>query len=334
MSGSHEKLPGLFWVQLVAAAFIGILWLFAPSDGGQAEAEAKVDPTMADALKPIGNVAIAKPVEVAGAPRSGDAIVEKNCKVCHAIGLANAPKLDASAKADWEARLAGGYDAVLASAIKGKGGMPARGGDPTLTDDEISAAIKQMLSTVGVEVAEAGEATAAEVAPETKVAEAAPSKEMAPAKQADPIKEAVAVKAEEAAPAKDKEAAPTKDKEASVAAKPAEAVVKAEAKPAAKPVKQPEPAKQSEPVAAAVVVTELGESTYKSSCFACHDTGVANSPKVGDKAVWAPRIAQGISALHTAAIKGKGAMPGKGGNPSLSDQAVIEAVNFMIVNSQ
>ncbi len=275
MSGSHEKLPGFFWVQLVAAAFIGILWLFAPSDKGSGTDEAKVDPTMAAALKPIGSVALAKPVVEAGAPRSGDAIVDKNCKVCHAIGLANAPKLDAGAKADWEARLAGGYDAVLASAIKGKGGMPPRGGDPTLTDDEISAAIKQMLSTVGIEVAEASEA--------------------AP------------VKAEPA-------------KEVAKAAEPAVAETAAAVPAVAEPVK--------------LELTKLGESTYKSSCFACHDNGVANSPKLGDKAVWAPRIANGLASLHTGAVKGKGAMPAKGGNPSLTDQAVIEAVNFMVINSQ
>lgn len=281
MSGSHEKLPGFFWVQLGAAAFIGILWLLAPSDKGAGADVAKVDPTMAAALKPIGSVALAKPVVEAGAPRSGDAIVDKNCKVCHSIGLANAPKLDAGAKADWEARLAGGYDAIVASAIKGKGGMPPRGGDPSLTDDEISAAIKQMLATVGVEVAEASEAV--------------------------PVKE-VAKVAVEAEPAKE-------------VAKVAESVVAAVAVPAAA-----EPAK--------LELTKLGESTYKSSCFACHDSGVANSPKFGDKAVWAPRVANGLESLHAGAINGKAAMPAKGGNPSLTDQAVIEAVNYMVINSQ
>jgi len=288
MSGSHEKLPGFFWVQVVAAVVVGILWLFAPSQGGHDADVAKVDPIMVDALKPIGTVALAKPVVLAGEPRAGDAIVEKNCNVCHSIGLANAPKLDAGAKADWEARLAGGFDAVVASAIKGKGGMPPRGGDPTLTDDEIAKSIMHMLLLVGVEVAEAAE---------SKPAEEAPKVEAAPA-----VQETVA-KVEET------------DAETTVET----AIV----------VAKDEPAKP-----AVLVSTALGESTYKSSCFACHDSGVANSPKFGDKAVWAPRIASGITALHTAAIKGKGAMPGKGGNPSLSDQAVMEAVNYMVINSQ
>ena len=308
MSGSHEKLPKFFWVQLIAAAFIGILWLFAPNEGGKDEA--KVDPTMAAALKPIGTVALAKPAEEADAPRSGKDIVAKNCNVCHSIGLAGAPKLDASAKADWEKRLAGGYDAVVASAIKGKGGMPPRGGDATLSDDEISEAIKNMLETVGVEVAEASEA------PKADATESEPAKEVA---AADVTKEATP-------------AAPAKEVVAAVATKSAATVVKEEVKPAAAVEAKKEAKAAAEPVV--VAATELGESTYKSSCFACHDSGVANSPKFGDKAVWAPRIAHGIAALHTAAIKGKGAMPGKGGNPSLSDQAVREAVNYMIVNSQ
>ena len=331
MSGSHEKLPGFFWVQLVAAAIVGILWLFSPSEDGHADV--KVDTTMTNALKPIGSVAIAKPATEAAAPRTGDAIVDKNCKVCHSIGLANAPKLDAAAKADWEARLAGGLDALVVSAIKGKGGMPPRGGDPSLTDDEIAAAVQHMLTGVGIETAEASEAKAEPV----KTEETAAVEAEKPAAVAE-VKQVVetATKTEEVVV----EAA-AKTEAVAVKATKAEAVVKAAevaVEPASKVAKVAATAAPAAAVVkakpAAIAVTKLGESTYKSSCFACHDSGVANSPKFGDKAVWAPRIAAGISALHTAAIKGKGAMPGKGGNPSLSDQAVIEAVNYMVINSQ
>jgi len=51
---------------------------------------------------------------------------------------------------------------------------------------------------------------------------------------------------------------------------------------------------------------------------------------VGDKAAWAPRVAQGIDALTASAIKGKGAMPPKGGNAALSDDAVKAAVEHML----
>jgi cytochrome c5 len=73
-----------------------------------------------------------------------------------------------------------------------------------------------------------------------------------------------------------------------------------------------------------------GKATFDSICSACHGTGVAGAPKFGDKAAWAPRIKQGKDQLYADALKGKGAMPPKGGNPSLSDDAVKAAVDYMV----
>ncbi len=73
-----------------------------------------------------------------------------------------------------------------------------------------------------------------------------------------------------------------------------------------------------------------GKATYESVCHVCHGAGVAGAPKFGDKAAWAPRIKQGLDALHASALKGKGAMPPKGGNPSLSDADVKAAVDYMV----
>ena len=73
-----------------------------------------------------------------------------------------------------------------------------------------------------------------------------------------------------------------------------------------------------------------GKSTYDTVCAMCHGTGVAGAPKAGDKAAWAPRIAQGKEALYTSALKGKGAMPPKGGNPSIADDAVKAAVDYLV----
>ena len=72
-----------------------------------------------------------------------------------------------------------------------------------------------------------------------------------------------------------------------------------------------------------------GKSTYDTTCMACHGTGVAGAPKFGDKAAWAPRLAQGKDALYGSALKGKGAMPPKGGNTALPDDAVKAAVDYM-----
>lgn len=75
--------------------------------------------------------------------------------------------------------------------------------------------------------------------------------------------------------------------------------------------------------------TAKGKSVYDTACVACHAAGVAGAPKAGDKAAWAPRLKTGMDALYTAAIKGKGAMPPKGGNMSLSDADIKAAVDYL-----
>ncbi len=75
---------------------------------------------------------------------------------------------------------------------------------------------------------------------------------------------------------------------------------------------------------------EAGKKTYDSTCFACHNTGVAGSPKLGDKEAWAPRIAEGMETVYKIALEGKGAMPPKGGRADLSDEAVKDAVDYMV----
>ncbi len=82
--------------------------------------------------------------------------------------------------------------------------------------------------------------------------------------------------------------------------------------------------------AAAAGGAGAGKKTYETVCFACHGSGVAGAPKFGDKAAWAPRVAQGKDALHASALKGKRAMPPKGGNPALSDADVAAAVDYMV----
>ncbi len=77
-----------------------------------------------------------------------------------------------------------------------------------------------------------------------------------------------------------------------------------------------------------------GEGTYKAACSVCHSAGVAGAPKSGDKAAWAPRIAQGKETLYKHAIMGfqgkLGVMPPKGGNTTLADADVKAAVDYMV----
>ncbi len=72
-----------------------------------------------------------------------------------------------------------------------------------------------------------------------------------------------------------------------------------------------------------------GEDIVKTTCAACHQAGVANAPKLGDKAQWAQHIKHGLDSLVASAIKGKGAMPPRGGDASLTDAEVARAVVFM-----
>lgn len=77
-----------------------------------------------------------------------------------------------------------------------------------------------------------------------------------------------------------------------------------------------------------------GKKAYESICQACHATGAAGAPKVGDKGAWVSRIGQGKDTLFKHAIAGYtgkfGTMPAKGGNPALSDAEVKAAVEHMI----
>jgi cytochrome c5 len=73
-----------------------------------------------------------------------------------------------------------------------------------------------------------------------------------------------------------------------------------------------------------------GKAVYEQTCAMCHATGVANAPKFGDKAAWAPRVATGKSALVASVTSGKGAMPPKGGNAALTPGDLGAAVDYLM----
>jgi cytochrome c5 len=75
-----------------------------------------------------------------------------------------------------------------------------------------------------------------------------------------------------------------------------------------------------------------GKAIYEKTCVACHATGVANAPKLGDKAAWGPRVATGKDALVKAVVAGKGAMPPKAGNANLTEAEIKAAVDFMLAS--
>ena len=81
---------------------------------------------------------------------------------------------------------------------------------------------------------------------------------------------------------------------------------------------------------AAAAAPKSGKELFEQTCSVCHGQGIAGAPKAGDKAAWAPRIKTGIDVLMQSALKGKGAMPPKGGNAGLSDGELRAAIEYMI----
>ena len=106
---------------------------------------------------------------------------------------------------------------------------------------------------------------------------------------------------------------------------------------ASRPAPAPKPASAAAATAAEVPAPSTpapdlahGQQIYRQACAFCHDKGVAGAPKIGDAAAWSPRLAQGMDTLYAVALRGKGAMPAKGGNPSLSDTDVRASVDYLV----
>ena len=118
------------------------------------------------------------------------------------------------------------------------------------------------------------------------------------------------------------------EKKPAATAEPAPAVE--EAAPAAPVVEEAAPVVADAAPAAAAD----GKAVYDSACFACHATGAAGAPKLGDKALWGPRIATGMDALMQSALNGKNAMPPKGGRMDLSDDQIKAAIQYMVDAAQ
>jgi len=89
-------------------------------------------------------------------------------------------------------------------------------------------------------------------------------------------------------------------------------------------------------VAAAPVAEggRAGDAIYNSSCVACHSSGVAGAPKLGDAVAWAGRLAQGIEAVYANAIKGIRGMPPRGTCMDCSDDEIKATIDYILENSQ
>jgi cytochrome c5 len=222
-----------FVVPVVAIILLVQLVLSHPA----ADPNAMTDEAIAKRLQPVGRVEFGAAGAAAGS-RTGEQVYKAVCTNCHQTGVAGAPRL--GDKAAWAPRIKEGLNEMVADAIKGVRAMPPRGGDSSLTDEEVARAVVYMANQAGARFKQPA----------------------APSQKAD------------------------------------------------------------------------GKRVYEMTCSACHATGVAGAPKLGDKAAWAPHLMHGVDHLVQSALKGKDAMPPKGGNPSLSDDEVRAAVEFMVSQSK
>lgn len=85
-------------------------------------------------------------------------------------------------------------------------------------------------------------------------------------------------------------------------------------------------------------LTRDGAQVYDQSCAACHASGIAGAPKLGDQVQWKTRLAKGTNILYVNALNGisssAGVMPAKGGNASLSDTEVKAAVDYIVAKTK
>lgn len=198
-----------------------------------------------------------------GGSISGSDIYGNVCAACHESGAAGAPVR--GEEEAWASRLDQGIETLYDHAINGIGAMPARGGNPNLSDDEVKAAANHLVEPVfDGELPQVGggeEATADAGGEEAPAEEGAGEAATAEADGGNGID---------------------------------------------------------------------GSEIYANACAACHASGAAGAPVLGEADAWAPRIDKGTEELYSSAINGIGAMPPKGGNMNLSDEEVQAAVDHMI----
>ncbi|MBF8223207.1 cytochrome c5 family protein [Halomonas sp. 328] len=239
---------------------MGCLATLGLSAGLAMAAQAQTDSereAIAERLKPVGELCLqgeecGSAVAAAAPSGNGDAIdgsaIYGNvCMACHETGAANAP-VRGNEEA-WASRVEQGFATLLDHSINGFNAMPARGGNPNLSDAEVEAATAYLL---------------------------------------EPVMEV--------------------------------------------------PAPSSDDVAAEEASADSGldgETLYGSSgCAACHASGVAGAPVLGDADAWVARLEQGTETLYDHAINGLGAMPPKGGNAGLGDDEVKAIVDYMVAEAQ
>ncbi len=248
---------------------------------------------VAERLKPIGLVK-AGYVPKVPPPRTGKEIVEDVCGECHKEGSMGAPVIGITK--DWAKRFANGFDSLLKTAQEGKGDMPPRGDDPSLTDKDLMRAIAFMLKESGLN----------------------PPVIDPPKKDGGKMGEkaggdAAGAAGDQPAPA---EAAPAPMPAGSEAAAPEQST---SAVGAAEPAFDPFDL-------AALPAEKRGEAVFEIACKGCHEF---MPPRTGVKEDWQQVAVKGMDQLYRSVLFGTFGMPPKGGHLDISDEDVKASVDYM-----
>lgn len=300
---------------------------------GGAGAEAMTPEAIADRLRPVGSVVLAQ----ASGPRtlkSGEEVYKLACGACHTAGVAGAPKTgDAAA---WAPRIKQGYETLVTHAVAGFKAMPAKGGNADLDQIEVARAVVHMANASGAKFKEPDPVKTGEHSGQQVVAEACGTCHESGAGGAPKVGDWAAWK-------------PRIEKglntlyESAITGHGGMPARGGMAKLTDGEIKKAieymfNAGRQAAPAAAAAVAAAApgkadaaaGRKLYEASCSACHAAGVAGAPKLGDKAAWAARASAGVDALTASVLKGKGAMPPKGGGSDLSDDEIKGAVDYVL----
>ena len=287
-------------------------------------------------IKPVGDVQLALPSGPKG-QLTGEQVYNQVCKTCHEGGLAGAPKV--SDKAAWAKVIAQGLAPTVDHAIKGIRAMPAKGGNPDFENIEIERAVIFMANKSGGSWKEPPAAVAAKGADRTgeEVVNLACAKCHATGERGAPkigdsaawtprVAKGLATVTQAAL--KGHGGMPARAGMADLSDVEIKRAIEYMFNSGLVKVAAAAPVVAAAPAAAAGGKAD-GKKIYDTACAACHAAGVAGAPKFGDKAAWAPRLKPGVDALYASALKGKAAMPAKGGNASLADADVKAAVDYM-----
>ncbi len=248
---------------------------------------------VAERLKKIGMVKAGYVPKVPPV-RTGKEIVVDVCGECHVEGSMGAPVIGSK---DWAKRYERGFDALLKTAQEGKGDMPPRGDDPSLTDKDLMRAIAYMLKESGL--------TPPVIDPPKKEGEK---------KGGEPMKGAPAAAPGDAAPAQAPAAA---DQSAATGATGSSAAGLSERMAA----------REFNPFDLdSVPVARRGEAVFEIACKGCHEF---MPPRTGSKEDWQHVAVKGMDRLYRSVLMGTFGMPPKGGRLDLSDEDIKASVDYM-----